>query len=221
MFNAIKKIFKKNKENVDIIDEFDSEVFSDLGESNRKLLLQDIIKNREENKLKSLHDDSDSLIVSLSFFVAVLGFFIMSNFFEIPSSLFLGTAVFALYFSVVSLFRTGDFKTICTMITFPLTGFVSFLFIKYSNDINDINNGLSLIALSVSLMIIPFQKRIQRNRSELNKVKDDLLIYREKEIKEQEKEIKNLKEIIGNYKRIENLTNDLDGIEKEIEKLKS
>lgn len=221
MFNFIKKViknFKKDEDSISDISEFDAEAFSRMEKEDRIIFLTHFSKEKKEYDLRSFHDESDALITSLASFVLSLGGLVISNVFEIPSMLFLATAVFASYFSVVSLFKTGSFKTGFMVLIFPFTMIATTALIQYDADINDINNGLSLIALGVSLMIISPQKRKERRQLKINKLKNDMLLNQDEMIREREKQIKELKD--SNEKLQQNL-DKANVVLREIESMKN
>lgn len=148
----------------------------DLGASERTAAMAEIFEEEEkEYNLSRLHDQSDSLISSLGYSILLFGVLVVMDRFFIPNPLFLATAVFALYFSLTSMMKPSFYKTIAMSLTFPLTAFLVLKLMDYHVDINTINNGLSLIALSISLIIIPRQKIKQRSRSKVNKLKNDII----------------------------------------------
>lgn len=209
---------KKYYEDKDVLSEFEKGTFETTSEENRITLLSMIKKQKSDYNLRSFHDESDSLIISLASFVFAVGASVTVNEFPVPNSLFLGTAVFALYFSLASLLKTGRIKTGLMTTIFPITSIIVVALLKFNADINAINNGLSLIALSLSLWIIPNQKSKDRSELKINKLKNDLLLKQDQIIREQEKTIKDLKENLisakGISKEIKLLEDELESIKK-------
>lgn len=192
MLSFIKNIFRKNKKSTFVADEYDEEAFSRFEESDRLLLLEHFSEEKKEYDLRSFHDESDALIYSLASLIMCIGALVIPQSFDVPKVLFLFTAIFALYFSVISLFRTGTFKTCAMIFSFPFAMIITTALVTYGANIDDINNGLSLIALGLSLTYIVPQKRKERYQLKINKLKNDMLLEQDETIRKQEESIKSL-----------------------------
>lgn len=225
MISFVKKIFKKN---TSVADEYDKEAFSRFGEDNRLVLLEHFSQEKKEHDLRSFHDESDALIYSLASLIMCIGTLVIPQSFDVPKVLFLFTAIFALYFSIISLLRTGTFKTCAMIFSFPFAMILTTALVTYGANIDDINNGLSLIALGLSLTYIVPQKRKERRQLKINKLKNDMLLDQDQTIRAQEANItvlsnhlKKLEERIDNIisKQNEEMLEELEAMEREIEKL--
>lgn len=185
--------------------------------------LEDVFEEEEkEYNLLRLHDESDSLITSLGYSILLFGLLVVMDRFVIPNPLFLATAVFALYFSLTSMMKPSFYKTVAMSLTFPLTAFLVMQLMDYHLDINTINNGLSLIALSISLIIIPRQKIKQRSRAKINKLKNDVIRDLTDAVERQDKIINSQQKTIDEYKNISTEVKSLKvEFENEIEKIRS
>lgn len=219
MFEFIKKRFmkKKNANDKDILDEYPEGTLSRYGEESQRSLLSAFKKESTEYELRTFHDESDALITSLASTVGSFGYLVAFSSFSIPNALFLATAVFALYFSVISLFKTGNLKTYFMIATFPLTSMIVYAIIYFDLNVNNINNGLSLLALSVSLMIIPYQKSKERSKMKISKLKNEMILEQDEGIRKRDEIIKALE------KSIEDLNKALvqtEEVSKEIDLLK-
>lgn len=206
MLSFVKKVFRKNKKSTFVDDEYDKKAFSRFGENDRLLLLEHFSKEKKEYDLRSFHDESDALIYSLASLVMCIGVLVIPQSFDVPKVLFLFTAIFALYFSIVSLLKTGTFKTCAMIFSFPFAMIVITALVTYGANIDDINNGLSLIALGLSLTYIVPQKRKERSQLKINKLKNDMLLDQDETIRKQEESIKSL------TLHLEKLEGRLDGI---------
>ncbi len=187
-----KKESSKNEK--DILSEFEEGALNQFREGDRKSLLSLIKNEQEEYRIGSFHDESDALIISLAGFVLAIGASVTVSEFPVPDPLFLGTAVFALYFSLVSLLKTGKLKTTLTLVIFPVTSLFVIRLINLHVDINTVNNGLSLIALSVTLWVIPGQKKKYRSQLKKNRYKNNVILKQDKIIREQDKTMAMLRE---------------------------
>lgn len=226
MFESIKKRFtkKKNENNEDdILSEYEEGTLSRFGEKSQKSILRGFKREKTESELRISHDESDALITSLASTVGSFGFLVAFSSFSIPNPLFLATAVFALYFSIVSLFKTGNFKTNSMIATFPLTSIIVFTLINFHVDINNINNGLSLMALSVSLMIIPYQKGKERSQLKIAILKNDIILEQDQTIRKQEKIIATLEKSIDDLNKAlvqtEEVSKEIDALKDELKTL--
>lgn len=223
MLSFVKNIFRRNKKSTSVVDEYDKEAFSKFEEKERLLLLGHFSKVKKEYDLRSLHDESDALIYSLASFVFTIGLLVIPKSFEVPNALFLFTAIFALYFSLVSLLKTGTFKINAMIFSFPFALVATTALTTYGANIDDINNGLSLIALGISLMLIAPQKRKERNQLQLNKLKNDMLLEQDETNRKQEKIIESLQKSLNKFNEIfdqkDGMVEEMDALKNDIEVL--
>lgn len=134
-------------------------------------------------------------IVFLSFIVPLLLFSlfntslsILNESYKINDRLLLFASLYAISFSLfTSSYVKGKIKTVGLFILPVLVFFLVLLAIKYKVDLNGLNNSLSLIALSISIIILPFRTLQEVVDKELN--------------------IKNIKEISDLKKQIEQMQN--------------
>lgn len=152
-------------------------------------------------------DESDSLIMSLGFSILFFSILVTFGWFNIPDPIFLATAVFALYFSLAMSFKNSTFKTIFLVLTFPVTTYCVFIIQELTTDLNRVNNGLSLFALSFSLLFMPLKKLEEKTSKKIEKFSKDTIDV-------QQKHIKLLKE------RNELLSEENKGFREDVKKLK-
>jgi len=227
VLSFVKNIFRKNKKSTpvvdEIVDEYDKEAFSRFEEKERLALLKHFSKVKKEYDLRTLHDESDALIYSLASLVFTIGLLVIPKSFEVPKELFLFTAIFALYFSLVSLLKTGPFKINAIVSSFPVALVCTTALTTYGANIDAINNGLSLIALGVSLTLIAPQKRKERNQLQLDKLKNDMLLGQDETIRNQEKIIKSLQKSVDKFDEVfsqkDIMGEEMDALKNDIETL--
>lgn len=134
--------------------------------------LSQMLKEEEEKNPERWVDESDYLIMSLGASMLFLSILLLSNKFNIPDPLFLGVAIFSIYFLVVtSMSKDNRFKLLAVAFTFPVTLNLSMLVIDNELDVSRINNSLSLAAIGFSLFYLPRQKIKDRSQLERNKLK--------------------------------------------------
>lgn len=186
------KLFKNKKST--IIDKSDPKQVADY----RRTLIK---KEKNDYKNYLLLDESDLLIFSLGGLVWIFGMTtVFSNDSLVPNVFFLATAVFALHFSLTSILKPSFFKILITMMTFPNVSALCFWILLKDFDLNRINNGLSLVALSISLTLIPFQKKKNRQEAKNNKVKNDIIENLHEKIDEKDALILKMKEELNSLK---------------------
>lgn len=171
--------FIKNKR-IKTIDKSDHKQLADY----RRSLIK---KEKKEYENYLLLDESDLLIFSLGGSIWMFGITtIFSNDSTIPNVFFLATALFTLHFSLTSILRPSFYKSLLTMMTFPnITVLCAWILLK-DFDLNRINNGLSLVALSISLTLIPLQKKKTQKEARNNKVKNEIIEDLHEKVDEQE-----------------------------------
>ena len=121
--------------------------------------------------------ETDFFIFSLGIALIMFSSLLLSGKVIIPDPLFLGAAIFTIYFSIISGFlRKGFFKTIAISTIFPATLFLTLYILEnVDHSISEINNALSLLALGISLLIMPRQKSWEELSFEKSKYTTRLL----------------------------------------------
>lgn len=120
-------------------------------------------------------DESDSLVMSLGISILFFSILVTFGWFNIPDPLFLATAVFALYFSLAMSYKNSIIKTIFLTLTFPITTYSVFIIQELTTDLNRINNGLSLLALSLSLLFMPIKKLEEKTSKKISASNEKLI----------------------------------------------
>lgn len=112
--------------------------------------------------------DSDMIAMGIGIVLAGTGVFI-SFYPELNDFVLLGLGIFALIFGVASTIKKTLIRNTLILFSF-IAPFIIGLSIKDSTfNLNNINNGLSLIALSYTIFIIPFSRtRQEREQEEVN-----------------------------------------------------
>lgn len=161
---------KKSVQSSDL--EVQSSDLKDKSEDGLPAWLSQMLKEEEEENPERWVDESDYLIMSLGASMLFLSILLLSNKFNIPDPLFLGVAIFSIYFLVVtSMGKDNRFKLLAIAFTFPVTLNLSMLIIENEFDVSRINNSLSLAAIGFSLFYLPRQKIKDRSQLERNKLK--------------------------------------------------
>lgn len=122
------------------------------------------------------HGTDITHIVFLSFIVPLLLFSIVNTWlsifnqsYAINDRLLLGASLYAIIFSLLtSSYVKGKFKVIGLFILPVLVYYLALLAAEHKVDLDGVNNGLSLIALSISIMILPFRTRQEEIEKEMN-----------------------------------------------------
>ena len=120
-------------------------------------------------------DESDSLVMSLGISILFFSILVTFGWFNIPDPLFLATAIFALYFSFAMSYKNSILKTIFLILTFPITTYSVFIIQELTTDLNRINNGLSLLALSFSLLFMPIKKLEEKTSKKISANNEKLI----------------------------------------------
>lgn len=161
--------------------------------------LREMLEEEEEENPERWVDESDYLIMSLGASMLFLGLLLLIDNFTIPDPLFLGVAIFSIYFLVVTSMRKNNrFKLYAVAFTFPFTLNLSMFIVRNDFDISKINNSLSLAAIGFSLFYLPRQKIRDRSQLERNKLKTKIIRDDHAFIKKQDEIIKLLENTIEN-----------------------
>lgn len=118
--------------------------------------------------------DSDMIAMGIGILLAGTGVFI-SFYPELNDFVLLGLGIFALIFGVASTIKNTSLRNTLILFSF-IAPFIIGLSIKdFTFNLNNINNGLSLIALSYTIFIIPFSRtRQEREQQEVNILRDKI-----------------------------------------------
>lgn len=132
------------------------------------------------------NDISYGLIRSFGLALMIAAVFVAYGFFIVSDFLFLGAAIFALTLSFAVSLKNGFTKYI--LVNFIVVIVAAFVAVAMSLklDLNALNNGLSLLALSFSIMFLPSKtnkEKLEKEVAEKNRIK----------VIEQDKIIDNLK----------------------------
>lgn len=138
---------------------------------------------------KNAHiDESDSLIFSLGLFLLFFGLvsfgsslyeFKFSKYIEVPNTILLGISIFSLYFLLVMKLEKGSRKSVLIILTFPLVTLISLFFYEVKADLDQANNGLSLIALSLTLLFMPLDKLGEKSEERRKELREQFFSERE------------------------------------------
>lgn len=142
------------------------------------------------------NDISYGLIRSFGLALMITAVFVAYGLFVVPDSLFLGAAILALTLSFVASLKNGFTKSIIVNFIAVIVSVLVAVAVFLKLDLNALNNGLSLLALSFSFMFLPsktnkekMEKEVaEKNRLkviEQNKIIDDLK-NRNEELEESE-----------------------------------
>lgn len=133
-------------------------------------------------------DDSHRIIRSFGIGLLIMSILSILNFSFFPDYLFLASAVFALCLSsFTSNYLKGTVKDRLLDAIIPITVVICFLAIYFKMDLNNLNNGLSLLALSFSIFLLPTRKITELKEKEKAEINMQKLIT-------QETDLKNIKE---------------------------
>lgn len=137
--------------------------------------------------------DSDMIAMGIGILLASTGVFI-SFYPELNDLVLLGLGIFALIFGVASTIKNTSLRNTLILFSF-IAPFIIGLSIKdLALDLNNINNGLSLIALSYTIFIIPFSRtRQEREQQEVKNLQN--------KINDLSEEIDTKNDIINNHDR--------------------
>lgn len=160
---------------------------------------------------KNAHiDESDALIGSIATLLLIFGVGTFLNSFYsgffakylvIPDLVFFGISIFSLYFLIVMKLERGSRKSSLLMCTFPFIASLIFLFHILKLDLSEANNGLSLIALSLTLLFMPMDKFEEEHQIKMKEIEKNYYAKKEKAkdefIESLEAHNKELLEVIG------------------------
>lgn len=142
------------------------------------------------------NDINYGLIRSFGLVLMIVAVFVLYGFFVVPNSLFLGAAILALTLSFAASLKNGFARSIVVNSISVIVAVLVAAAVFLKLDLNALNNGLSLLALSFSFMLLPsktnkekMEKEVaEKNRLkviEQNKIIDDLK-NRNEELEESE-----------------------------------
>lgn len=139
---------------------------------------------------KDVHiDESDALILSLGFLLLLFGVnaFVSSlydSFFAkylfIPNIAIFAISIFSIYFLLVMKLEKGSRKSILLMYIFPVIFFVTFAFYLLKIDLSQANNGLSLVALSLTFLFMPIDKLKEKSKEKIKAIDELSFVQKEK-----------------------------------------
>lgn len=112
------------------------------------------------NRIKNF-TEIDTFVISLGVIAVVSGIAVSFDYFKIPDYIFFCLALFAFFLAGVSLMQPGYKKNIVLFLSIFLPFIISLFLKNQSWSFNSLNNGLSLIALSLSIILLP-SARIKR-----------------------------------------------------------
>lgn len=138
------------------------------------------------------------LSLSGSFFLFSIGNTVLSIFnlsYAINNKILLCFALYAILFSLfTSSYVSPKVKSI-GLFTLPLSiSILFFLAVFFDVDLNGLNNGLSLIALSISIFLLPFRTLEEAVEKEMNEKNIEEIAYLKSEITRLQNEIKDDRE---------------------------
>lgn len=142
------------------------------------------------------NDISYGLIRSFGLSLMFAAVFVAYGLFVVPDTLFLGAAILALTLSFVASLKNGFTKSIIVNFIVVIVALFVAVAVFLKLDLNALNNGLSLLALSFSFMFLPSKTNKEKMEKEVaeenrlkvieqNKLIDDLKSRNEK-LKESE-----------------------------------
>lgn len=142
------------------------------------------------------NDISYGLIRSFGLSLMFAAVFVAYGLFVVPDTLFLGAAILALTLSFVASLKNGFTKSIIVNFIVVIVALFVAVAVFLKLDLNALNNGLSLLALSFSFMFLPSKTNKEKMEKEVaeenrlkvieqNKLIDDLK-SRNEELKESE-----------------------------------
>lgn len=142
------------------------------------------------------NDISYGLIRSFGLSLMFAAVFVAYGLFVVPNTLFLGAAILALTLSFVASLKNGFTKSIIVNFIVVIVALFVAVAVFLKLDLNALNNGLSLLALSFSFMFLPSKTNKEKMEKEVaeenrlkvieqNKLIDDLK-SRNEELKESE-----------------------------------
>ena len=156
--------------------------------------VRSVFKNNEEAHI----DESDSLILSLGFFLMFFSWYVIGGSFRdpgsfvIPDFILLPITIFSLYFLLVMQQKRGSIKSILLVFTFTIVVVISMILYSLNPNMDELNNGLSLLALSFTLIFMPVDKEEKKYAKEKEEMNQKSIETRDKMIEELLKENKRL-----------------------------
>lgn len=139
------------------------------------------------NRIKNF-TEIDTFVIALGSIAVVSGIAVSFDYFKIPDYIFFCLALFAFFLAGVSLMQPGYKKNIFLFLSIFAPFIISLFLINQSWSFNNLNNGLSLIALSLSIILLPSarikredeQREIEELESQIGE-RDNRIIRIEKE----------------------------------------
>jgi len=167
-------------------------------------------KKEIEEKLKK-YNETDTFVMSFGFVLILCSIFLIFKTFELSPNIFFGLATFALYLGIVSLIKPGNLKKVLSGFSLPFSFLITLYFQSTGADLNNWNNALSLLALSLSIMLLPSSRIKNQQEEEKIEVLKGSILKKNEQIVRIEQEID---------QRIERVENERDQRIQRVEKEK-